>query len=256
MEHAQRRGFLHSRAGRVLLFVAIVWSVAGSFIAFEIAALGGMGFLLSKPEFAGNLALSNAARDSKTCTVEAGANGTGGGHTPAEVRVTAWLMGLNIGRDGIARQSASVDRNTLAEVMKDVETLANTLGVPAPQSFVPRQLADANTEFIRFVETDSNETAKALAHRHSAEACHLFKLGAFWGYATLVRPFLPGERPIFAPEIRHHARGMLPPELWQPMTEGTKASANAGEISRTDAAVTESLTKYLGGQGRLHHPEG
>lgn len=117
MEHAQRRGFLHSRAGRVLLFVAIVWSVAGSFIAFEIAALGGMGFLLSKPEFAGNLALSNAARDSKTCTVEAGANGTGG-HTPAEVRVTAWLMGLNIGRDGIARQSASVDRNTLAEVMK------------------------------------------------------------------------------------------------------------------------------------------
>ncbi len=247
MEHAQRSGFFHSRPGRVLLFVAIVWLVAGSFVAIDIATLGGMDLLLSKPELAGDLALSNAARDSKTCTVEAGASGAGS-HTPAEVRVTAWLMGLNIGRDGIARQSASVDRSTLAEVMKDVETLASTLGVPPPQPFVPRQLADANTEFIKFVESDSNETARTLARKHSPEACHLFKLGAFWGYANLVRPFLPGERPIFAAEIRHHARGMLPEELWQPMIDGTKASARGEEISRADAALTAGLTKYLGGQ--------
>ena len=249
MEQAQRRGFFHSRPGRVLLFIVIVWSVAGSFVAIEIATLGGMGWLMSRPELAGNLVLSNAARDSKTCAVEGGASDAGS-HTPAEVRVTAWLMGLNIGRDGIARQSASVDRNTLAEVMKDVETLASTLGVPAPQPFVPRQLADANTEFIKFVESDSNKTAQALAHRHSPEACHLLKLGAFWGYANLVRPFVPGERAIFAAELRYHAvRAKLDSSLWQSMTEGTQTSASREEIFRADAAVTEKLTKYLGGQG-------
>ena len=94
--------------------------------------------------------------------------------------------------------------------MEDVETLANTLGVPVPQPFVPRQLADANTEFIEFVESDANETARALARKHSSEACHLFKLGACWGYANAVRPFVPGERAIFAAEIRHHARERLP----------------------------------------------
>lgn len=244
MEHVQRRGFFHSRLGRVLLFVAIVWAVAGSFVAFEIAILGGMDWVMSSERTSG-LALANAARDSKTCTGEAGARA----EPAAEVRVAAWTMGLMIGRDGVARQSASVSRDMLAEGLKDVAALANTLGVPSPQPFVPRQLADANTEFIRFVESDANETARALAREHSSEACHLFKLGAYWGYANLVRPFLPGERPIFAAEIRHHARDRLPVALWQPMTEGTRASASSGEIFRADAAVTDGLTKYLGGQG-------
>jgi hypothetical protein len=244
MEHAERRGFFHSRVGRVLLFVAIVWAVAGSFVAFEIAILGGMDWVMSS-ERTRDIALGNAARDSKTCTVEAGARAEPAG----EVRVAAWTMGLMIGRDGVARQSASVSRDTLAEGLKDVEALANTLGVPSPQPFVPRQLADANTEFIRYIESDANETARALAREHSSSVCHLFKLGAYWGYANLVRPFIPGERPIFAAEIRHHARERLPEELWRPMTEGTRASASREEIFRTDAAVTDGLTKYLGGQG-------
>ena len=149
-------------------------------------------------------------------------------------------------RYALARQHAWVDPSTLAQVLEEVETLAHMLSVPPPQPFVPRQIANANTEFIAFVE--SSATSRALTSAHSPEACHLFKLGALWGYASMVRPSLPGERAIFAAEIRHHARGMLPEELWQPMIEGTKASASREEISRADAALTEGLTKYLGGQ--------
>jgi hypothetical protein len=227
-----------------MVFVAIVWTVAGSLVAIEIAALGGLDWFMSSPELAGNLVLSNATRDSKTCTVPAGERAA-----PAEVRAAAWLMGLKIGRDGNARQSASVDPDTLAQALKDVETLANMLSVPAPQPFVPRQLAEANTEFIRFVESDSNETARSLALEHSPESCHLFKLGALWGYASLVRPFLPGERAMFAAEIRHHAQNAaLESSVWQPMIESTRASASGEEIFRADAALTDRLTQYLGGQ--------
>lgn len=101
----------------------------------------------------------------------------------------------------------------------------------------------------RVLESNSNETARSLALKHSPEVCHLFKLGTLWGYASLVRPSLPGERAIFAAEIRHHAKSAtLDGSLWQPMTESTKASATKEEIFRADAAVTEGLTLYLGGQ--------
>ena len=240
--------FFHSRLGRVLLFIAIVWTVAGSFVAIEIAALGGMDFLMAKPEWTGELVLSHATRDSKTCSVEV-EGGPPLAASPSEVRAAAWLMGLKCGRDALARQYASVDPKTLAPGLKDIETIANVLSVPPPQVFVPRQVASANTEFVAFVESNSNETARSLALKHSPEVCHLFKLGTLWGYASLVRPSLPGERAIFAAEIRHHAKSAtLDGSLWQPMTESTKASATKEEIFRADAAVTEGLTLYLGGQ--------
>jgi hypothetical protein len=103
MEHAQRSGFFHSRPGRVLLFIAIVWSVAGSFIAIEIAALGGMGWFMVRPEMAGNLVLSNATRDSRTCTAEAGEQAAPAAASTVEVRTAAWLMGLQIGGHALAR---------------------------------------------------------------------------------------------------------------------------------------------------------
>ena len=215
MERAQRR-FFHSRFGRVLLFITIVWTVAGSLAA-------------------------------KTCSVE-----VEGGHpaaSPSEVRAAARLRGLKCGRNALARQYASVDPKTLAPGLKDIETIANVLSVPPPQVFVPGQVASANTEFVAFVESNSNETARSHALKHSSEVCHLFKLGTLWGYASLVRSSLPGERAIFAAEIGHHAKSAtLDRSFWQPMTQSTNAYATKGEIFRADAAVTEGLTRYLGGQ--------
>ena len=226
MEHAQRSGFFHSRPGRVILFIAIVWSVAGSFVAIELLSLGGVDWLRSSPALAGSLSLSNATRDSKSCVAEALEGGARVEKSPSDVRVAAWAMGLKIGRDALARQYASVDPNTLAQALKDVETLATLLRVPPPQAFVPRQAANANSEFVTFVESDSNEVARGLARGQSSEACHLFKLGAFWGYSSLVRPSLPGEANIFGAEIRHHARDILPDRLSQTMTEPTRSGAS------------------------------
>jgi hypothetical protein len=67
MERTERR-FFHFRL-RVLLFITIVWTVAGSFVVIEIAALGGMDFLMAKPEWTGEFVLFQATRDSKTCSV-------------------------------------------------------------------------------------------------------------------------------------------------------------------------------------------
>jgi hypothetical protein len=234
-----------SRAGRVFAFVAIVWLVAGSFIALELILVHLTGLAILNPTFSGDLALPAATRESKTCV--AGPADRSHGASPASgVHWGAWLMGLKLGRDALARQYASVDRQVLTQGQDDVAKLSQMLGVPQPPVFIPKHFADANTEFVRFVEADANQTARALAVQHSPDACHLYKLGAFWGYASLVRPSLPGERSVFAAEIRHYAqRAALPLSLWEPMVERTPGNATELEIASATGALTRAMTQHL-----------
>lgn len=240
--------FLRSRLGRILAFVGIVWSIAATFVLFELATLGVMDLLLSRPALLGGLALSRATRTSRTCAVEPDDRPSDArARSGAEIRATAWLMGLKMGRDALARQYASVDRRLLDQVQAEVHTLATGLGVPPPAVFVPRHLADANTEFIAHVEADPGRTARQLAVLHSPDACVHFKLGALWGYAELVRPSLPGQRTIFGAEIRHYAhQANLPAVLWEPFVERTARDASGQEIARASQALTERVTRHVG----------
>jgi hypothetical protein len=226
-----------------LWFVGIVWAVAASFIAFDLAALRAADVLLGQPDWLGGLGLSKTTRESRSCVVE------GSGATPSDpskARANAWLMGQMIGRYALARQYASVDRQLLDSTLADVDALARTLDVPAPTAFIPRQIASANTEFSAFVAADASETARQIALRHSPQACQLYKLGAMWGYAMLVRPMLPGERAIYTAEIRHYAREAgLPETLWQPMIERTPRDASYKDLAESTAALTEKVTEYL-----------
>jgi hypothetical protein len=242
-----RPPFLSTRLGRISAFAGIVWAVAGSFIALELAARRGLDVLLARPDLAPSFALSRVTRESRTCAVQAGERAAVPvqAPSPAAVQFNSWLMGLKVGRDALARQYGSVDRGVLAEARREIRTIARGLGVPPPAVFTPHRSAQANTEFIAFVEDDPSGTARHLTG-HSPRTCHLFKLGALWGYASLVRPALPGERPIFAAEIRHHAlEAGLPPPLWTPMIERTPRGAPASQIAEASMALTQRVTDAL-----------
>jgi len=245
------RAFWRTRVGRALMFVGIVWSVATSFVAFELVFLRGTDLLMSRPALSGSLVLSAATRSSQTCVVPAD-HAAGTGETPmdpAQARLGAWLLGRKIGRDAIARQYASVDRNLLAQSFHETQQFAALLGTPAPGVFVPQHAATANTEFIAFVEADASQTARQLALRHSAGTCLLYKLGAFWEYAALVRPSLPGERSLFAAEIRHYAmEAGIPPEMWTPLTEVTPAKAGPREINAQTVDLTQKIGAFVASQ--------
>jgi hypothetical protein len=232
-----------------VVFVAIVWAVALSFIAFELVFLTGTDFLMARPALFGSLGLSAATRASQTCEVdpEPRPAATASAVSPAEARFGAWLIGLKVGRDALARQYSSVDRALLAQALQDAQKIAGMLSVPAPAIFVPQHTAGANTEFVAFIERDASQTARQLALMQSAEACYLYKLAAFWGYATLVRASLPGERALFAAEIRHYAqRAGLPATLWSPLIEPTPARASATAINQESEALTKGVSAHLG----------
>jgi hypothetical protein len=240
-----------SRARHVIAFIAIVWGVAATFVAFEVVSLSAVDLALSYPALFGDLMLSRTVTESTSCA------GSAGSERPqpstmiseADARVVPWLLGLSLGRDAVFRQYAPSNRQVLEQLAQDRDDLAARLSVSSPESFTPEHIANANTEFVAFVEQGgAAETARQLAATHSPRACELFKLGAVWGYSETVRPVLPGERAVFGMEIRHYARRTDVPEpLWSPMLQITPADATREDIIASTETMTDGVTKYLAG---------
>ena len=240
-----------SRIRHVIAFIAIVWGVAATFVAFEVIQLRAADFVLSYPSLFGDLILSPTVTESTSCVVPAGSERPQRSPiSEADARVGPWLLGLSLGRDAVFRQHAPNNRQTLGQLEQGRDELAARLSVPSPEPFTPEQLANANTEFVAFVEQgNAAETARQLAATYSPRACELFKLGAVWGYSEMVRPFLPGDRAVFATEIRHYAsRTEVPEMLWSPMLQLTATDAKREEIIASTEAMTDGITKFLAAQ--------
>jgi hypothetical protein len=240
-----------SRARHVIAFIAIVWGVAATFVAFEVVQLSAVDFALRYPALFGDLMLSRTVTESTSCAVAAGSEPPQPPATisEADARVGPWLLGLSLGRDAVFRQYAPSNRQVPDQLARGRDDLAARLSVASPEPFTPEQIANANIEFVAFVEQGgAAETARQLAATYSPRACELFKLGAVWGYSEMVRPILPGERAVFGMEIRHYGRRTgLPEPLWSPMLQVTAASATRDDIIASTETMTDSITKHLAG---------
>jgi hypothetical protein len=247
-----------ARVKQTAAFVAIVWALAASFVAFDLGALGGLGMLLDT-RGGRAIALSNTVRNSQTCVAETGATARDDGARMSDAAATAWMLGVMAGMHALTSRwednSTTPDQRPQWRVLanersaraaRNVETLAARLQVPQPARFTAHERADANTAFMVAVETDAEGTARGIAGKYSAPACHLYKLGAYWGYASEVRIMLPGERSIFALEIEHHARQAgLPEALWAPALPATSPSATTEELATQTYQLTEAITRHL-----------
>ena len=244
---------LGARLAHLGAFVAIVWAVAGSFIAFEFVSLRGMDFALAHPAMFRNILLSRATQTSKACE---GGSGEAAGATlrtaaPTDVRAGSWTLGMRVGRDAQARMATTVTPDVLNASAQGIRQLAGALNVPEPKRFVVRDILSANTEFVSFIEADAVGTAHGLAVTYAPDACRLYKLGAFWAYAALARMSLPGERNIYTVEINYYATELeLPKPLWQSFIDRTPRHATAQDINAQSTDLTERLTNYLLNPGK------
>lgn len=237
-----------ARARNVIVFLAIVWSVAATFIVFEIVQVSAADFMLSYPALFGDLMLSRTVTESTSCAAPIGERRQPSTTiSEADARVGPWLLGLSLGRDAVFRQYAGSNRQTLDQLARGRDDLAARLSVGSPAPFTPGQIANANTEFVVFIEEGgAAQTAQQLAGAYSPRACELFKLGAVWGYSEMVRPILPGERAVFATEIRYYAnKTQVPEPLWSPMLQLTAADAKRDDIITSTQAMTDGITKFL-----------
>ncbi len=244
MERPRPRS-LSTRLKHAVLFVAIVWTLAASFVAFDLLMLSADDVMQANPEAFGDVMLSQATLQSTACKVSPGeATGQAGPLAASEAKADAWMLGVHFGSD--TQSGASSRDRTNAQSVSEVEQLAGRLSVPTPNPFAARQIANAYQEFVSHVEADAGGTAHRLAVRYSPEACQLYKLGAFWGYAMWIRVALPGTRSVMAIPINYYGRQAGVPE---PLTRAMVAPASA-DGSRADRAaeaiaLTGAVTKHL-----------
>ena len=236
-----------TRLKNAALFVAIVWALAASFVAFELLSLSVTDAIVANPEQAGDLALSRATQQSIACKVgpDESAGQAGPLDAPA-ARADAWMLGVHFGSDTQSGKPSG-DRTT-SQFVSEVERLAQRLAVPAPRPFTARQIANAHDEFVSYVEADAGGTAHRLAVRYSPEACQVYKLGAFWGYTMWIRVSLPGTSTAMAIPINYYARqASLPEQLTRALTTPASADGSRADRAAEAIALTDAVMKHLAG---------
>jgi hypothetical protein len=237
---------------RVLVFVAVVWGVTGSIIVADV--LGLMAFTTLRrtlPAFR-ERTLPRALVESTTCRGDSAAAAATAAALPVDGRSTAWRLGVSEGSLAQARmmvaRSARVNdgaRQLLQSMTDTVRVLAATLRVPT-STFLPEHTVDANSEFVSFVER--SDTGMRLTEMYSPAACHLYKLGLYWGYALMPRTSVPGSEIVYAAEIEHHARAAgLPEHVWMPLTTPTPGGATGETLADEGEAITALVSTYLAG---------
>jgi len=240
--------FLSTRLKHAALFVTVVWALAASFVAFDLLSLSATDVMLANPDALGDLGLSQATQQSTACEVRPGeAAGEAGPVAASEARANAWMLGVHFGSDVQSRQwNAGSGKD--ARSGGEIERLAGVLAVPVPSPFFARQVANAHEEFVSHVEADAAGTAHRLALKYSREACQLYKLGAFWGYAMWIRVALPGKRTTLAILINYYGRQAgVPEQLTRAMITPASAAASRGERAAEAIALTQAVTTHLGG---------
>ena len=252
-----------TRLKKIAAFVAIVWSVAGSFVLFDIVASSGMDRLAGAFENANALTLPAEVRQSATCSDSNDGGARDRALSPAAL-ATAWSLGVQVGArarwtemlaDAAQSQSDPQRRAWLAAVRRmvqqtdaEVGRLAASLSVPRPTTFPERNSATAPREFVTLVESDAQTTAHALARTHTPRACEAYKMGEYWGYSMMMRDVLAGERNVFAAEISHYARQLqVPDTLWRSMIARTPSNATTEQLSRETIALTDAVTQHFAG---------
>ena len=221
------RSWTQSRAGRVVSFVAITWSIAGGFLLLQEG-------LPTLADFANRLgvipdslvvpASQPATSDCAAAVQRARASTTDPGVT-AQARFLVWRMGFHTGfaagiANATAGSTAAVDPGPL--LAQQPRQIAQLLGVDAPTLPPTQHTANALTEFSTFVAQDPRCVATQLADKYSPREAALYKFALIVGHAAVYRIALSGAAPRFVPEIRLYGKqAEIPLELLQPFVDNT-----------------------------------
>lgn len=238
-----REAFSATRTGRALIFVAIVWSIAGAFLALNIGIPALFYKAVHSRWIPDSLVLPNAAKLSAHCPKENESSVKLDDAKLREVRYAAWQMGFelgyvtalaNIGRLDVARRSESIEW---------LPNIARALNVPVPLLPEIGQSANALHEFAVHIETDPQCTAVGLSQHYGENERAIYKLSAYIGHSAASRIAVPEYGALFVPNIRHHAKSAnVPEKLLQPLLQDSMGGKPPGEEMR---AAVSRLGEYF-----------
>ena len=236
-----------TRLWRGLLFLGIVWSIAGAFLVLQnvlpelFVRAVGTGWIA--PELTVNRSLKEEA--ALRCNDDAGE--TRVVTDPAALqsaRYMAFRMGTGF---GVAAGTASMREGraeSAAPLLNQVRAQAEALGVPPPELPAIRHLASALVEFSDELEADRQCTAFLLARRYTPIHSDIFRFGSVVGYAALL--CVNDACGAHGSEIRRYGQAAdLPQRLWLPLAQGSLDSIPGADAREKTLRVLADLDEHI-----------
>ena len=246
-----QRSLSQTPLARGALFVAIVWSIAGAFLALESASnqlsnrAMRAGWLPA--ELVQGTSLMPATlvcRQQDVNAVEAANVDLNDPIALRDARSASLNLGLIFGF-ATAVSNLGLTDTQMAARRENLERRAAMLHLPVPVAPKSQHILDQQFDFHTNLEADPQCVAARLTRRYGPRYGYLYKFGAVVGYAIPERGVL-NAGPVFALEIQLYGRGAgIPQELWLPLTFDSLADLQGADSGDKVTGVVNRLSDYI-----------
>jgi hypothetical protein len=219
---------------RWMLFLIVVWSIAGAFVLLHSALLRIANIVTATGPALPNAAptLINVAAASPVDHCNEVLDQWGRTHstqklTPEVSKYSsefAWRMGFEVGRVAGALGAGRLSLADTQQHLEKASQMAGVLQVPAPALRKIKQSLRAPIEFAEYIESDPQCIAAQLAQNFSPKHAQLLQFGEALGFSTAYRMILPEIGNVLGPLVRRHGElAELPQPMWIGFVRETKA---------------------------------
>ena len=202
-----------------MLFLAVVWSIAGAFLVVQFGLPGILGLATSRGWLDASLMMPRPVTGATGCSQADMEHRGWKADDPAavgELRHAIWSLGRRLGFAAGVKDAGLRDAQ-LQPLLADIDLTARALALTPPRPPRIQRVADALHEFAVYLEADPECVAAELSARYGIGYGYLYKFGAVIGHAI---PYQAnGVGGVFAPQIEvYGVAAGIPRELWLPMT--------------------------------------
>jgi hypothetical protein len=245
------RSWIDSRAGRLVSFLAITWSIAGGFLLLQVGLPELIDVAVRKGVIPDSLVMQPPLPAGVDCVpaIQRARAAVVDPRVAAQARFLVWQMGFHTGfAAGIASATAGtkspVDPAPL--IAGQPHQIASLVGVDPPTLPAIRHTANALSEFQSFVAQGAGCVAPQLADKYSPREAALYRYGLVVGYAAVYRIYAPNIDPLFVPEVRVYGRdAKVPPDLSQPFVDNTLYSLPGDGLQQKVQSAVDGIEKFL-----------
>lgn len=236
------------RVRRTLLFLAVVWSIGGVFLALE-AGMTELSWFSASKSVPANLVLPKQSRAAFAHCQEVMKGLPPPTENPSIARQTSylvWSAGYMLGSADASIAAGIANRAAVENVLRQSLPVTSALGIPPLALPQHGRDAYALAEFSAFLEEDPPCVAAALQFRQSPKQAALYKFSAAVGFASVYRRLAPQLNDVLAPQLRiYGSAACIPADLYKPLLGQPPAAAPGADAGQTVQSVVNRIDAYL-----------
>jgi hypothetical protein len=236
-----------SRPFRIIVFLAIVWSIAGAFVAVETLSVASFEFARVRRVVPPEMAISQQSPAAKSHCEEVLKSMPPFRPAPdvqAQSRYLAWRLGQRLGLAGALLASEATPSAVSAVLSSTTET-SKVMGLPQVTAPPPGLAANALRDFSLFLQEDPQCVAAALSAHYSPEHAALFRFGASVAIAAFYRQ-IPEIGEVFGPEIETFGTGAsISRSLWQPLLQARIDVRPGTDLKEAIDAIVYRIDEHI-----------